>query len=352
MATIKDIARACNVSTATVSYVINGKNTLLPETRERVMQTMREMNYHPSAVARGLASKRMNTLGILFDNVGPSIAVTHPYTSGILQGVVSAAAEAGHNVTLFTELWRSAAESLPALRDQSTDGIIIVAPPTDVDILPALASANLKSVTISSDSGPFGIPCVDVDNAAGVRLAFQHLRALGHRRIAYLSGQATMWSVAVRLGAFQAALCESGLSVPAAYFATCSYDDADAAYAHTQRLLSRPDPPTAFLAGNDQIALVILAAARDFGVSVPQRLSVIGFDDIPDAATARPALTTVRQPLADIGAAAARRLLRMLSGEPVPADCLLLEPLLIVRGTTAPPETNPLSAAGVRNVTD
>ena len=344
MATIKDIARACNVSTATVSYVINGKNTLLPETRERVMRTMREMNYHPSAVARGLASKRMNTLGILFDNVGPSIAVTHPYTSGILQGVVAAAAEAEYNVTLFTDLWRNAAESLPKLRDQRTDGIIIVAPPTDVDILPALASASLKSITISSDSGPFGIPCVDVDSAAGVRLAFQHLRALGHRRIAFLSGQVNMWSAGVRLGAFQAALQESGLDIPPEYMANCSYQEADEAYAHTQRLLSRPDPPTAFLAGNDQIALVILDAARDFGVPVPKRLSVVGFDDIPDAATARPALTTVRQPLADIGAAAARRLLRLLSGEPVPADCLLLEPLLIVRGTTTRPET-PLAGA-------
>lgn len=340
MATIKDIARACDVSTATVSYVINGKNTLLPETRERVRRAMREMNYHPSAVARGLASKRMNTLGILFDNVGPSIAVTHPYTSGILQGVVAAAAAAGHNVTLFTDLWRSAAESLPALRDRRTDGIIIVAPPTDVDILPALSSASLKCVTISSDSGPFGIPSVDIDNAAGVTLAFQHLRALGHRRIAFLSGQANMWSAAVRLGAFQAALEASGLCVPPEYMANCSYEDADMAYAHTQRLLSRPDPPTAFLAGNDQIALMILAAARDFGVPVPERLSVIGFDDIPDAAAARPALTTIHQPLADIGAAAARLLLRMLSGETVPAECQLMAPLLIVRGTTAPPKIN------------
>ena len=337
MPTIKDVAKACNVSTATVSYVINGKNTLLPETREKIMRKMREMNYHPSAVARGLTNKRMNTVGILFDNVGSEIAVWHPYTSGILQGVVTAAAKAGYNVTLFTDLWRSADESLPKLRDQRTDGIIIVAPPSDNDLLPSLASAGLKVVTISSDSGPFGIPSVDVDNAGGIRLAVGHLRALGHQKIAFLSGQTNMYSGAVRLAAFQKSLQAANLSVPPEYLVASSYEDNAAAYRQAQRLLSRPAPPTAIVAGNDQIAIAVLAAARDFGISVPAQLSVVGFDDISDAAMTRPALTTIRQPLTEIGMAATRRLLQMLSGEPVPADCCLIEPLLVVRETTAPP---------------
>ena len=336
MATIKDIARACNVSTATVSYVINGKNTLLPETRERVMRKMREMNYHPSAVARGLTNKRMNSLGILFDNVGSEMAVWHPYTSGILQGVVTACAEAGYSVTLFTELWRNAEESLPKLRDQRTDGILIVAPPAGTDILPSLSSAGLQVVTVSSDSGAFGMPSVDVDNAGGIRLAVQHLRALGHQRIAFLSGQPDMFSATVRLAAFQTALQAGNLCVTPEYIVASSYNDSTVAYQQAQRLLSLPFPPTAIVAGNDQIAIAALAAARDFGISVPVQLSVVGFDDISDAGMAQPALTTVRQPLAEIGTAAARLLLRMLSGEPIPAECFLIEPLLVVRGTTAP----------------
>ncbi len=335
MPTIKDIARACNVSTATVSYVINGKNTLLPETRERVMRTMREMNYHPSAVARGLTNKRMNTLGILFDNVGSGIAVTHPYTSGILQGVVAASAEAGYNVTLFTELWRNGEESLPKMRDQRTDGLLIVAPPADADILPSLSSAGLKAVTISSDSAPFGMPSVDVDNAAGVRLAVQHLLALGHRRIAFLGGQPNLFSAPLRLAAFLSALQAANLGLLPEYAMTSSYDDTNAAYWQAQRLLSLPTPPTAVVAGNDQIAMAVLAAARDSSVSVPARLSLVGFDDIPDAAMMRPALTTVRQPLAEIGTVATRLLLRMLCGEAVSADCRLIEPQLVVRETTA-----------------
>ena len=337
MPTIKDIARACDVSTATVSYVINGKNTLLPETRERVLRTMREMNYHPSAVARGLAKKRMNTLGILFDNIGSEIAIWHPYTSGILQGVLAESARAGYNVTIFTELWQSAERSLPKLRDQRTDGIIIVAPPADTDILPSLRSAVSQIVTISSASAPFGMPSVDVDNAFGITLAVRHLRELGHTRLAFLSGEPNMYSAVVRLAAFRDAVLASGVCVLPEHIVTASYENAQISYVQARHLLSLPNPPTAMAAGNDQIAMAILDAARDLGISVPSQLSVTGFDDIPDAARLQPPLTTIRQPLTEIGVAATQTLLRLLSGEPVPTEPLLIAPTLIVRASTAPP---------------
>ena len=333
MPTIKDIAKACNVSTATVSYVINGKNTLLPETRERVLRKMREMNYHPSAVARGLTNKRMNTLGVLFDNVGSEIAIWHPYTSGILQGIVAVSAQAGYNVTLFTELWQDGERSLPKLRDQRTDGLIVVAPPADTDILPSLASAGLKVVTVSAESAPYAMPSVDVDNAAGVRLAVAHLRELGHRRIAFLGGELNMFSAQVRQAAFREACPDA----PPEYLQASSYQDTAAAAAAADRLLSLPRPPTAIVAGNDQIAVAVLRAALDREIAVPEHLSVVGFDDIPDAALMQPALTTVRQPLTEIGAAATRLLLRMLSGEAVSAERMLIEPALCLRATTAPP---------------
>lgn len=338
MPTIKDIARACDVSTATVSYVINGKNTLLPETRERVLRAMREMNYHPSAVARGLTKKRMNMLGILFDNIGSEIAIWHPYTSGILQGVLAASARAGYNVTIFTELWQSAEHSLPKLRDQRTDGIIIVAPPTDTDILPSLRSAVSQIVTISSASAPFGMPSVDVDNALGITLAVRHLRELGHMHIAFLSGELNMCSALVRRMAFESALQQSGGCVLPAHVVTASYENTQVSYAQARHLLSLPAPPTAIVAGNDQIAMAVLDAARDLGISIPSALSVVGFDDIPDAARLQPPLTTVRQPLVEIGTAAAQLLLRLLSGESVPTEPLLIAPTLIVRSSTAPPE--------------
>jgi len=337
MPTIKDIARACNVSTATVSYVINGKNTLLPETRERVLRKMREMNYHPSAVARGLTNKRMNTLGVLFDSIGSEISIWHPYTSGILQGIVAAAAEAGYSVTLFTELWQNAEKSLPKLRDQRTDGLLVVAPPTDTDILPSLRSAGLKVVTVSSESTAFGMPSVDVDNAAGIHLAVQHLRELGHTRIAFLGGELNMFSATVRFAAFEAALQMAEIQVPTEYIAAASYQDAAVADEQARRLLSLSVPPTAIVAGNDQIAIAAIQAAQDLGLSVPRQLSVVGFDDIADVALMQPALTTIKQPFAEVGKAATRLLLQMLSGQTVPAERVLVDPRLVVRETTAPP---------------
>ncbi len=337
MPTIKDIAKACNVSTATVSYVINGKNTLLPETRERVLRKMREMNYHPSAVARGLTNKRMNTLGVLFDNVGSEIAIWHPYTSGILQGVVAASAEAGYSVTLFTELWQNAEKSLPKLRDQRTDGLLIVAPPADADILPSLQSAGLKVVTVSSESAEFGMPSVDVDNAAGIRLAVRHLWELGHTRIAFLGGELNMFSAAIRLAAFKDAFQSEGIQAPAEYVASASYQDQEIAAMQTRQLLLLPAPPTAIVAGNDQIAVAAVKAAQNLGVAVPGQLSIVGFDDMPDAALMQPALTTIKQPFAEVGKAATRLLLQMLSGHLVPAERVLVEPQLVVRETTAPP---------------
>jgi len=337
MPTIRDVAKACNVSTATVSYVINGKNTLLPETRERVLRKICEMNYHPSAVARGLSNKRMNTFGILFDNVGSEIAIWHPYTSGILQGVVAASAEVGCNVTIFTELWRNAEASLPKLRDQRTDGIIIVAPPSDTDILPSLLSAGSKVVTISSESVSFGMPSVDVDNAFGIKLAVRHLREMGHEKIAFIGGQVNMFSGAVRLAAFQTALDFWSLRLLPEHLVLSSYEDSSASYCDAKQLLSLPNPPTAIVAGNDQIAFSVLAAARDLGIAVPAQLSVTGFDDIADAATTQHALTTIKQPLREIGAAATRLLTEVISGDCPPAECLLVEPALVVRATTGPP---------------
>ena len=335
MHTIKDIARACGVSTATVSYVINGKSTLLPETRDRIMRKMREMNYQPSAVARGLTNKRMNTLGVLFDNVGSEVAIWHPYTSGILQGIVAASAEVDYNVTLFTNLWQSSEKSLPRLRDQRTDGLIIIAPPSDTDILSGLASAGLKFVTVSSESDALGIPSVDVDNAMGVRLAVQHLRELGHKRIAFVGGEMNMFSAAVRRDAFQNAMQSAPIKVPPEYVLEASYQFSEIAYDKARQLMTLPVPPTAVVAGNDQIAVALMAVARDLGISVPDQLSVVGFDDIPNAALLQPALTTVRQPLREIGVGAAHLLLRILAGETLNSFSLLIEPELVIRGTTA-----------------
>ena len=336
MPTIKDIARASGVSTATVSYVLNGTRTLLPETHERVMRAVQELGYHPSAVARSLNHKRLNTLGLLFGVVDSLGVVTNPYASTILQGVLAAASEANYNVTLFTEPWRSAALSAPRFRDGRTDGVLLIAPTTDADILSGLAALDLPLVVISADGEPYGVPSVDVDNAQGMRLALMHLLTLGHRRIAHLTGPENLYSSVLRRTTFCEVLAASGVELPPGYLVESHYD-AVGSYAQAKRLLALPTPPTAIFAANDAIALSVLAAAHDAAIPVPERLSVVGFDDIPASTVVRPALTTVHQPLTLLGETAARLLVRRMADETVPSPMTLLEPTLIVRETTAPP---------------
>ena len=335
MTTIKDVAKACGVSTATVSYVLNGKRVLLPETRERVLRAMRELNYHPSAVARGLSHKRMNTIGILFGTVNTMVVVSHPYTSFILQGVIAASSVAGYNVTFCTDPWRTAELSAAAYRDQRTDGLIVVAPPTDSDIIPALARCEIPIVAISYPGEPYAISSVDTDNAYGARLALEHLRDLGHTRIAHLTGPMNMLSGRVRLEAYHAFMSTLGGHLPPEYAAGPGAFDVDLAYAQTRRLLTLPHPPTAIFAANDQNALGAMQAARDLGISVPIRLSVIGIDDTPEGSVAVPPLTSVHQPLIAIGETAARLLFRQLAGDAPAPEAYLLKPTLVVRESTA-----------------
>lgn len=333
--TIKDVARACGVSEATVSYVINGKRVLKADTRERVFRAMREMNYHPSAVARGLSSKKVHTFGVLFGAVDSVEFVTNPYASGLLKGIMACAQREGFDITFFTAPWRSASASAPALRDGRTDGILAIAPPMKSDILAGISALNMPLVVISAEPEA-AVSNVDIDNRAGAMLAVRHLAQLGHRRIAYLMGNEDMASFESRSEGFQAAVCELGLELRPE-FMLISHFDGSLAFEQTSRLLRHPQPPTAIFAGNDTIAMGVIEAARCLGVQVPSQLSVVGFDDVPAALLVTPNLTTIRQPLREIGETATELLIDYMREPEVPVPkTILLRPELIVRGSTGP----------------
>ena len=333
--TIKDVAALCGVSEATVSYVINGKRNLKPATREKVTRVMQELNYHPSAVARGLSSKRVHTLGVLFGAVDSIEFATNSYVSGLLQGIMLEAKREGFDITLFTADWRDAATSAPPLRDGRTDGVLAIAPLSGSDMLDGLNLIGIPHVAISAPAQS-GLANIDVDNFAGAQLAARHLIDLGHRRIAYLTGDRDMNSHAPRLAGFKAALQKAAIEIPDEWKVTSRFDGS-LARAQTRELLSLPDAPTAICAGNDAIAIGVLEAARELGIAVPGELSIVGFDDAPAAQMASPQLTTIRQPLQEIGQTAIQILIGCVRE---PANCprttQLLKPELIVRGSTAP----------------
>jgi len=335
--TIRDVAKACGVSEATVSYALNGKAIVKESTKERVLATMREMNYYPSAVARGLSNNRVQTLGIAFGAVDSIEFMTNAYASGLLQGIMLCARHEAFHITLFTMPWQDAATSTADFNDRRTDGILVVAPRLDTDIVAGLSAAQIPLVAISAEEGAL-VPNVDVDNRLGVRLAMEHLVGLGHRRIAYLTGNDDLASYRPRREAYLTALADAGIAYEPR-LERLSRFDGSLGYEQTLELLRSENPPTAILAGNDAIALRSIAAARALGLDVPLDLSVVGFDDAPAALLVAPALTTVHQPLQAIGETATRLLLEQVrEGRHEVPETRLLPPELVVRGTTGAPK--------------
>ena len=342
IATIKDVAQASGVSTATVSYVLNnGPRRVVPATRARVQAAIEKLQYHPSTMARGMGQKRLDCLGVVFPQPNPGL-VADSYFSAILDGIIQIATERRQNVTLYTGLEWLGSASLPAFRDRRVDGLLLVATLTDSDIVPALTEAGLPFVLIHGASSDPRVSRVDIDNVEASRQVIAHLAALGHRRIALLGGQPNSPSTAPRRAGFLAAMQSLGLTVDPALLLEGSYTR-DWGRAGMVRLLRLDAPPTAVFAGGDGIAAGAYMACAEAGVSIPGQMSLVGFDDAPYARDLTPALTTVRHPLNRIGATAATVLLDRLdypakdADAPLPGVQVSILGELIVRGSTAAP---------------
>lgn len=340
--TLRDVALSAGVSPFTVSVVLNGSrsNTRVSEaTRRRIEETAAALRYHPNAVARSLARRCTNTIGVFVGVVESVAALANPYASAILQGIVTRASKSGYDVLLYTEPWHGASRSAARFRDRRSDGVILVAPLMDTDIVTALAAVDIPLVAISADPEqmPSSVASVDVDNSQGIKLAVDHLAALGHRRIAHLTGEANVASVLIRRAAFQYAVEQQGIDYQERYVVPCTYDGLSVSDS-LRSVLALPEPPTAIVAGNDNIAIAVMEAARELGITVPHQLSVIGFDDISAASQVTPKLTTLNQPLQEIGECAADLLIARLNQEQRDTRLVLHTPELMVRESTAPPE--------------
>lgn len=338
-ATIKDVAQASGVSTATVSYVLNnGPRRVDPGTQRRVQAAMERLQYHPSTMARGMSRKRLDCIGVVFPQSNPSL-VGDSYFGALLDGIITTATERRQNVTLYTGLeWRGR-DSLPAFRDRRVDGLLLIATLTDSDIVPALTEARVPFILINNTLADARIASVDIDNAGAVSQIVEHLAALGHRRIALLGGQPNSPSTPFRREGFQRAMAGHGLPVDPALMPEGFYTR-EWGCAGMKRLLALPEPPTAVFAGGDGIALGVYQACAEAGVSIPDDLSVVGFDDAMFARHLSPPLTTVRHPLRQIGETAATMLLDRLdedAGEARALAQIVLPAELIIRESTAAP---------------
>ncbi|MFF5982667.1 LacI family DNA-binding transcriptional regulator [Streptomyces olindensis] len=329
-----DVAREAGVSHITVSRVINGHPSVRPETRARVEAAISKLGYRRNSVARALKSRRSSTIGVVI--VGSDLFEL----PRILLGVETAAKQAGYWVNLASRQGESTTddlvETLRRLTDQSVEAIAVVTDrPVAVEALAGLAFGVPVAVVMSGSAPHPDLSFVQVDQELGARLAVRHLLDLGHRHIAHLTGALRTFDARARVEGWRAELAAAG-----AQGAVLEGDfGAESGYRLAQRLCADDAGlPTAVFAGNDQMAMGVLAAFAERGVRVPQDVSVVGFDDMKGAGYLVPALTTVRQDFVHLGSSAIELLVRMLGGER--AQRHKLAPELVVRRSTAVPRAD------------
>jgi LacI family transcriptional regulator len=339
--TLADVAIVAGVSKMTVSNVINGKNGMSEETRQRVLKAVVQCGYVANSAARVLAGRSMNLLGVIlpqFDSL---------YLNEILLGASVAAEKNGFDLAVFTTSSNIKRELERATLLRSlADGVLLLMPVADEH---QIFMNSIPVVSINAD-GPYTI---QADNKRGGQLAAQHLLELGHTRIGHIhfptqtinSNHDTVYipraDALERRQGFLETLKLAGIEIPCNYLLECKIEDfwvESWAQEAALKLLKLPEPPTAIFAASDEMAIGVLQAAQILGLRVPEDLSVIGFDDTPRAANTNPPLTTVRQPLREMGAAAAQLLSNLARGETPnePHPCFATE--LIVRGSTTTPK--------------
>ncbi len=335
--TIKDIARICNVSTQTVSRVLNKRPDVSQSTREAVEKAIAELGYHPSALARSLVQQQSYTLGVIV------AGLRYLGVSQTLNGITEECEASGYAL-LLKELPRfdgtnivPIVESLIAHR---VEGIIFAAPELgdNVQAVQAQLPSTCPPILFVKSQPHPQYTTVSIDNYAGSRRAVEYLAGLGRRRIGMISGPMEWLEARQRWQGWADTMAALGTPVSEQHWCAGSWSSASGVTAFA-RLVERYPQLDAVFASNDQMALGVLHYAYTHGIRVPEQLAVVGFDDLSEAAQFSPALTTVRQPLRELGSLAVKTLLGQIEADSdAPAERLLmLQPELVVRDSTPTP---------------
>jgi DNA-binding LacI/PurR family transcriptional regulator len=326
-ATLYDVARQAGVSYQTVSRVINNHPHVADETRQRIIHIIDDLGYRPSRAARSLATHRSNTLGIV------TFGAAYYGPAQMMLNAERAAKARGYSIRLSSigaTTLEEVQEAIGGLRDQLVDGIVLIMPTQDISY-PRLAEACGEIPFVETDTdAATEIPSVVIDQDSGSRMATQYLLDLGHRAICEVSGPLNWFSGAARHRGWRATLAAAGIDpgphIEGDWTAASGYQAA-------RRLLESGAKFTALVAGNDQMALGAMRALSELGRRVPQDVSVIGFDDIPEAAYFEPPLCTVRQDFAALGEQSVEYLVSLIDDSDTPRQQRVLQPQFIARSS-------------------
>lgn len=329
MITIKDIAKRTGVSYTTVSRALNGKSGVNSSTRDQVLTEAKRMGYQPNGIARGLVKKYTNSIGLIIPDI------TNPFFPAIARGVEDEASKHGYTVFLCNTNWNEKREMayLDTLQEKRVDGIIIK--PAE-DNQQNLEHFNIPMVSLNTKTYKGTESYVDVDNEKGGFLATKHLIESGYRRIAFIGGKVNSYSYSneKRIEGYQRALKTFGISVDESIISHGEFTT-ESGYEQMNQLFKRSKKPDAVFAGNDLIALGVMNSVQEFGLNIPMDFGVVGFDNIYFAKFPQIQLTTIAQPVYDIGRIAFELLLSNIKNkEKSIENKVVLEPELIIRKTT------------------
>jgi LacI family transcriptional regulator len=339
---LKQLAEHLGLSPATISLVINRApvaDSIPQETKNKIFAAVQKFKYRPNFFARSLRAQRSFTIGVIVPEVSDG------YSASVMSGVEDHLLQEGYFYFVASHRHRAdLIDEYPRLfLERSVDGLIAVDTPWSL-------SLSVPVVTVSGHNKVEGVVNVVLDHERAARVALTHLRQLGHRQIAFIKGQEFSSDTAVRWANIEKVARELKLPVSTALVAQLQGESPtpQPGYQATKKLLASRKKFSALFAFNDISAMGAIRALREAGLQVPRDVSVIGFDDIQSAAYQNPGLTTVRQPLKEMGRTAAETLLRRIRKAQADAQGgeMMVEPELIVRETTAPPQNDALSRRG------
>ena len=329
MATIKDVAKRAQVSTATVSYVVNKSRYVSPELTERVQKAIEELAFAPSKIAQGLRAGKTFTIGLIAEDI------TNRFASQLTRGLENAASENEYSIIIsdLQEKRENEARSLSMLVDRKVDGIIYAGLGEVEAELRSLNSRGVPVVIVDKPLSSSVLPSVLIDNRSGIQSSLAYLREIGRREIVYVNGLAINRNAILRAEAFRDFMSAAGLALREDSILWGEYGLAHG-YETTLGLVRRGLPFNALLCGDDLIAFGAIAALKSLGVRVPEDVAVIGFDDDPMASVFDPSLTTVHYPMYEMGRLSFQVFQRAIVGGRRRPEHILLDTQLVVRRST------------------
>jgi DNA-binding LacI/PurR family transcriptional regulator len=329
---IGEIARRASVSTATVSRTLNQSGTVRPETARKVWRVAAELNYYPNSHARALVSGRSRLLGLIVSDI------TNPFFPELVHSFEALATQQGYDLILTSTGYQTArmVGCVRRMLERKVDGVAIMTSEMDLALIKELARRGVPMVFM--DVGRVGprMSHVLVDYAHGIRQAVDHVLALGHKRVAFITGPLDLHSARTRRQAFLDGLRKHGIRADPKLIREGTHTAEGGQHAMTF-LLRGPKRPTAVICSNDWTAIGALHAIDAAGLRVPDDLSIVGFDDIPLARYTSPPLTSVRMSAGDVGSTAFDALFRLIGGERLEGDIYQVPTKLVVRASTAKP---------------